>query len=120
MIVESDYRGWRIEVEAVAENGRYQGDMRMRRLFSRGQAAARGGHLLQADAGSPRARGPDMGEAMGRCAGLEGKARMAALRLTLVLSVMVLLILGLPRTSHAQRSLPDEDLAIPLALLAYD
>lgn len=45
---------------------------------------------------------------------------MAALRLTLVLSVMVLLILGLPRTSHAQRSLPDEDLAIPLALLAYD
>src|SRR5215467_3106336 len=34
MIVESDYRGWRIEVEAVAENGRYQGDVRMRRLFS--------------------------------------------------------------------------------------
>jgi hypothetical protein len=37
MIVVSDYRGYRIEVEAVAvvAGGRYNADVRMRRLFSR-------------------------------------------------------------------------------------
>jgi hypothetical protein len=34
MIVVSDYRGFRIEVEAVAADGRYNADVRMRRLFS--------------------------------------------------------------------------------------
>ena len=36
MIVVSDYRGYRIEVEAVAvvSGGRYNADVRMRRLFS--------------------------------------------------------------------------------------
>jgi hypothetical protein len=34
MIVVSDYRGFRIEVEAVAVDGRYNADDRMRRLFS--------------------------------------------------------------------------------------
>jgi len=39
MIVVSDYRGFRIEVEAVAvvAGGRYNADLRMRRLFSRGK-----------------------------------------------------------------------------------
>jgi len=37
VIVVSDYRGYRIEVEAVAvvAGGRYNADVRMRRLFSR-------------------------------------------------------------------------------------
>jgi hypothetical protein len=37
MIVVSDYRGFRIEVEAVAvvAGGRYNADVRMRRLFLR-------------------------------------------------------------------------------------
>jgi hypothetical protein len=35
MIVVSDYRGYRIEVEAVAVDGHYNADVRMRRLFSR-------------------------------------------------------------------------------------
>jgi hypothetical protein len=37
MIVVSDYRGYRIEVEAVAvvTGGRYNADVRMRRLFLR-------------------------------------------------------------------------------------
>ena len=34
MIVVSDYRGFRIEVEAIAVDGRYHADVRMRRLFS--------------------------------------------------------------------------------------
>jgi hypothetical protein len=34
MIVVSDYRGFRIEVEAVAADGRYNADVRMRPLFS--------------------------------------------------------------------------------------
>lgn len=34
MIIESDYRGYRIEVNAIEEDGRWQADVRMRRLFS--------------------------------------------------------------------------------------
>jgi hypothetical protein len=34
MIVVSDYRGFGIEVEAVAADERYNADVRMRRLFS--------------------------------------------------------------------------------------
>jgi hypothetical protein len=34
MIAVSDYRGYRIQVEAVAADGRYNADVRMRRLFS--------------------------------------------------------------------------------------
>ena len=39
MVVVSDYRGFRIEVEAVAvvAGGRYNADLRIRRLFSRGK-----------------------------------------------------------------------------------
>jgi hypothetical protein len=39
MIVVSDYRGFRIEIEAVAvvTGGRYNADVRMRRLLSRGK-----------------------------------------------------------------------------------
>ncbi len=34
MIVVSDYRGFRIEVDAVTADGRYNADVRMRRLFA--------------------------------------------------------------------------------------
>lgn len=34
MIVVSDYRGYRIEIEAVAVNGGYNADVHTRRLFS--------------------------------------------------------------------------------------
>jgi hypothetical protein len=39
MIVVSDYRGHRIEVEAIAADGRYNATVRLRRLFSRDKAA---------------------------------------------------------------------------------
>jgi len=35
MIIEQDYCGYRIEVEAIAADGRWNADVRMRRLFSR-------------------------------------------------------------------------------------
>jgi hypothetical protein len=34
MIIESNYRGFRIEVEAVAADGRWNADVRMRRILS--------------------------------------------------------------------------------------
>jgi hypothetical protein len=45
MIVVHDYRGYRIHVEAVAADGRWNVEVRIRRTFSGREAARRAGDL---------------------------------------------------------------------------
>ena len=57
MIVISDYCGFRIEIEAVAADGRWNADVRMRRLFSQEKPRVERVTCFKANAGSSRARG---------------------------------------------------------------
>ena len=55
MIVVPDYRGFRIDVNTVAVDGRHNGEVRILRLFSREKPPRPGGGVLEADRRAGRA-----------------------------------------------------------------
>ena len=73
MIVVPEHGGFRIEINAVAVDGRHNAEVRLRRLFSPGQATRRNGDFLQADGQARREGRRDMGEAVGRPEGEGGR-----------------------------------------------
>jgi hypothetical protein len=57
VIVEPDYRGFRIEVNAIAVDGRFNAEVRLLRLFSRDKPRAETVTCLKLGASMPSAPG---------------------------------------------------------------
>jgi len=64
VLIESDYRGYRIEVNAIPADGRFNAEVRLLRLFSRDKPRVETGHVFDARRRACRARGVYMGAAL--------------------------------------------------------
>jgi len=66
LLVESDYRGDRIEVNTAHIHGVWDAEIRIRRLLTEGEAARRGRHVPEDNREGGRGARRGLGTAMGR------------------------------------------------------